>query len=69
MRWSPVTRRQDEWVRRSCLEAPNENSQQALDSLQNAERLDASLIIPGHREPWTRGVSEAVLQARSAGFT
>lgn len=32
----------------------------ARESLARLERLDAALVLPGHGEPWTGGVAEAV---------
>lgn len=49
--------------------ALNQSSQRALESLTRLENLRADLILPGHGEPWTRGVPAAVQDARSAGFT
>lgn len=37
---------------------------QALDSLSKLESLDATVMLPGHGEPWTRPVAEAVRLAR-----
>ena len=33
---------------------------QALASLSRLEALDADLVLPGHGQPWTRGMGEAV---------
>jgi glyoxylase-like metal-dependent hydrolase (beta-lactamase superfamily II) len=40
---------------------------QALDSLQTLAALDAEVVLPGHGEPFTGDVSEAVGVARLAG--
>ncbi len=40
---------------------------QALDSLEALAGLDAEVVLPGHGEPFTGGVSEAVHLARLAG--
>ena len=40
---------------------------QALDSLEALAGLDAEVVLPGHGEPFTGGVSEAVRLARLAG--
>jgi len=45
----------------------------ALESLSRLERVEAGLALPGHGEPWTGGVAEAVRltreRARQAGTT
>src|SRR5258708_34820226 len=38
----------------------NENTGTALESLRRLERLDAETVLPGHGEPWLRGVKRAV---------
>jgi glyoxylase-like metal-dependent hydrolase (beta-lactamase superfamily II) len=38
---------------------------QALESLARLENLDASLVLPGHGDAWTQGISEAVRQIRA----
>ena len=40
---------------------------QALGSLEALPGLDAEVVLPGHGEPFTGGVSEAVRLARLAG--
>jgi glyoxylase-like metal-dependent hydrolase (beta-lactamase superfamily II) len=40
---------------------------QALDSLEALAGLDSEVVLPGHGEPFTGGVSEAVRLARLAG--
>lgn len=47
--------------------ALNVDSRQALASLSKLEGLPAKNVLPGHGEPWTEGVGEAVRRARSAG--
>jgi glyoxylase-like metal-dependent hydrolase (beta-lactamase superfamily II) len=37
---------------------------QALESLARIEDVRADLVLPGHGDPWTRGVGEAVRQVR-----
>jgi glyoxylase-like metal-dependent hydrolase (beta-lactamase superfamily II) len=32
----------------------------ARESLSRLERIDASLVLPGHGQPWTHGVAEAI---------
>jgi glyoxylase-like metal-dependent hydrolase (beta-lactamase superfamily II) len=41
--------------------------QQALDSLDALEGIDAGIVGVGHGKPWTRGPREAVAAAREAG--
>ncbi len=36
----------------------------ARESLGRLERLDAALVLPGHGQPWTGGVAEAVRRIR-----
>jgi glyoxylase-like metal-dependent hydrolase (beta-lactamase superfamily II) len=45
----------------------NESSEQALASLERIDGLDASVVLSGHGDPWTRGPDAAVAAARSAG--
>jgi glyoxylase-like metal-dependent hydrolase (beta-lactamase superfamily II) len=45
----------------------NADTPQALASLANLDAIKADLLLPGHGEPWTEGVGEAIRQARSAG--
>ena len=45
----------------------NADTPQALASLANLTGIKADVLLPGHGEPWTGGVGEAVLQARAAG--
>lgn len=40
---------------------------QALASLANLTGIKADVLLPGHGEPWTEGVEEAVRQAQTAG--
>ena len=45
----------------------NLDTAQALASLEALHGIDADLLLPGHGNPWTQGVSEAVRKARAAG--
>src|SRR5579859_2108477 len=45
----------------------NADTPQALASLANLAGIKADVLLPGHGEPWTAGVDEAVRQARTAG--
>jgi glyoxylase-like metal-dependent hydrolase (beta-lactamase superfamily II) len=42
------------------------DSSQALDALKRLENIDASWVLPGHGDPWTGGVAEAVRIALQA---
>jgi glyoxylase-like metal-dependent hydrolase (beta-lactamase superfamily II) len=44
----------------------NVDARRAYESLSRLERVDASLVLPGHGEAWTGGLSEAVRIVRSA---
>ena len=43
------------------------DSGQNLESLSALERTGAGLVLPGHGDPWTRGIEEAVAIARETG--
>ena len=45
----------------------NQSSDRALRSLDRLEGLGASVLLPGHGDPWTAGAAEAVRLARAAG--
>jgi glyoxylase-like metal-dependent hydrolase (beta-lactamase superfamily II) len=45
----------------------NLDTAQALASLEALRGIDADLLLPGHGDPWTQGVTEAVQKARAAG--
>jgi glyoxylase-like metal-dependent hydrolase (beta-lactamase superfamily II) len=45
----------------------NADTPQALASLANLEGIKAGLLLPGHGEPWTGGVRDAVQRAQAAG--
>ncbi len=45
----------------------NKSSAGALESLTRLEGAPASTILPGHGEPWTGRVSEAIAEARRIG--
>jgi glyoxylase-like metal-dependent hydrolase (beta-lactamase superfamily II) len=47
--------------------ALNRDTDEALRSLDRLEGLGADLVLPGHGEPWTDGMAEAVRAARPAG--
>lgn len=43
----------------------NADTPQALASLANLTGIKADVLLPGHGEPWTEGVEEAIRQARA----
>lgn len=45
----------------------NQNTPQALASLTALHGIKADLLLPGHGDPWTAGVAEAVTRAHEAG--
>jgi glyoxylase-like metal-dependent hydrolase (beta-lactamase superfamily II) len=45
----------------------NADTPQALASLANLDGIKADVLLPGHGEPWTAGVEEAIRQAQAAG--
>ena len=45
----------------------NQDSEQALRSLDRLASVPADVLLPGHGDPWTDGVAEAVRLARVAG--
>ncbi|MCU1521773.1 MAG: Zn-dependent hydrolase, glyoxylase [Arthrobacter sp.] len=47
--------------------AATADSGQNLESLTALERTGAGLVLPGHGDPWTRGIEEAVAIARHQG--
>lgn len=47
----------------------NRDSRQAFASLARVENLAADVVLPGHGDPWTGGVADAVQRARAAGFS
>jgi glyoxylase-like metal-dependent hydrolase (beta-lactamase superfamily II) len=40
--------------------------EQALESLARLEGIDAATVLPGHGEPWTGGVDEAIRRVRTS---
>lgn len=45
----------------------NASTSTAIASLANLDGIRADLLLPGHGEPWTGGVQEAIRRARAAG--
>lgn len=61
---NPLTGRRGPQIMPSAL---NHSTQRALASLAVLEEIDASVILPGHGEPWTEGIPKAVRLARAVG--
>jgi glyoxylase-like metal-dependent hydrolase (beta-lactamase superfamily II) len=62
--WNALTGRDGPQIMPSGL---NVDSDQALSSLSALEAIEADVVLPGHGEPWTEGVPEALRRARAAG--
>ena len=45
----------------------NQDTPQALASLDALAGIDADLLLPGHGDPWQQGTAEAVRRAKAAG--
>lgn len=60
--FDPLTRERGS---RLLPDALNTYPTQARSSLDALESVDVGILLPGHGEPWTRGVSQAAAQARS----
>jgi glyoxylase-like metal-dependent hydrolase (beta-lactamase superfamily II) len=52
---------------RVCARVANDDSGQALASLDRLSRLRARVLLPGHGDPWTGEPAEAVEAATQAG--
>ena len=61
---NPLTGRRGPQIMPSGL---NADTGQALASLEALRGIDADLLLPGHGDPWSEGVTEAVRQAKAAG--
>jgi hypothetical protein len=46
---------------------PNADTPRALASLANLGRIKAGMLLPGHGDPWTGRVQDAIRRARAAG--
>lgn len=53
---------------RLVARAATANSRQAMLSLERLARTGATLVLPGHGEPWDHGIDEAVYLASRAGI-
>ncbi len=45
----------------------NADNRQARESLGRLDRVEAALVLPGHGEPWTGGLAEALRLVRATG--
>ena len=61
---NPLTGRTGPQIMPSGL---NQDTPQALASLDALLGIDADLLLPGHGDPWRQGTAEAVGRARAAG--
>lgn len=64
--WNPLTGAGGPQIMPSGM---NQDSEQAMRSLDVFDGVSANTMLPGHGEPWTGDVKEAVRMARSVGFT
>lgn len=64
--WNAYTGKTGPQIMPSAL---NMDSAQAIASLDKLADLAADVVLPGHGDPWTQGVSEAVSRARATGRT
>jgi glyoxylase-like metal-dependent hydrolase (beta-lactamase superfamily II) len=62
--WNAYTGRKGPQIMPSAL---NKDSAQALAALDNLRNITADVILPGHGDPWTQGVPEAIHRAKAAG--
>ena len=62
--WNPLSGRIGPQIMPAAF---NVSSDQSLASLERIEPLAATIVLPGHGEPWTQGVEAAVARAREAG--
>lgn len=62
--WNAYTGRTGPQIMPSGL---NADTPRALASLANLAGIKAGMLLPGHGDPWTGGVAEAIARARAAG--
>jgi glyoxylase-like metal-dependent hydrolase (beta-lactamase superfamily II) len=62
--WNPLTGASGPQIMPSGM---NHDTEQAIRSLGAFDGISAETVLPGHGEPWTGGLSEAVRLARGAG--
>ena len=61
--WNPYTGRVGPQIMPSAL---NMSNAQALASLDGLLAVTAGVLLPGHGDPWTEGIPEAVRRAKAA---
>jgi glyoxylase-like metal-dependent hydrolase (beta-lactamase superfamily II) len=64
--WDPITGARGP---RLMPRAFNVSTPQARESLDRFDQVDATLVLPGHGEPWSDGSANAAAKAREAGAT
>jgi glyoxylase-like metal-dependent hydrolase (beta-lactamase superfamily II) len=62
--WNAYTGRTGPQIMPSGL---NTDTPRALASLASLDAIQAGLLLPGHGDPWTGGVQDAIRRARAAG--
>jgi len=62
--WNPLTGRPGPQIMPAAM---NHDSEQAMRSLGALDGITAEVVLPGHGEPWTDGLGEALRLARDAG--
>jgi hypothetical protein len=62
--WNAYTGRTGPQIMPSGL---NTDTSRALASLANLDGIKAGMLLPGHGDPWTGGVQDAIRRARAAG--
>jgi glyoxylase-like metal-dependent hydrolase (beta-lactamase superfamily II) len=62
--WNPLTGRRGPQIMPAAM---NHDTDQALRSLSVLDGVTAGVMLPGHGEPWTGGMEEALSLARAAG--
>ncbi len=64
--WNAYTGRVGPQIMPSAL---NMSNAQALASLDRLAGLTADVLLPGHGDPWTGGIQDAIARARQAGVS
>ncbi len=62
--WNPLTGRPGPQIMPAAM---NHDSEQVMRSLGALDGITADVVLPGHGEPWTDGLGEALRLARDAG--
>jgi glyoxylase-like metal-dependent hydrolase (beta-lactamase superfamily II) len=62
--WNAFTGRLGPQIMPSAL---NMSNAQALASLDKLSESNADIVLPGHGDPWTDGIAEAIRRAKAAG--